>query len=76
MPLRSGTPHHRGQLHSGTPAPTGLSSEGEKIGKGGGGGERKREGRRGRGEKEGDRREEGKSIDQEVAGCGRGKHLG
>ena len=44
MPLRSGTPHHRGQLHSGTPAPMGVSSEGEEGGKCGRNGERIMEG--------------------------------
>ena len=52
MPLRSGTPHHRGQLRSGTPAPMGVSSDGEEGGKrgrkekggwGGGGERNKRE---------------------------------
>ena len=64
MPLRSGTPHHRGQLHSGTPAPMGVSSEGEEGRKCGGnwereGGEENEErrmerGRTGRGRKRGE----------------------
>ena len=53
----------------------GVSSEGEEGGKGG----RKEKGEwGGRGEKQerGRRGEEDKSIDQQVAGCGCGKHLG